>query len=165
MFAFSRADRAVAGVGAVVVVVLAVAVAAFGRTRNPEAWAIPLVRRATSELERRPSRGPIAVEAYGFWTVPLIAGQSLTLQLDVRGFRVGLNGRDHSGGPLGPHRQLPSDGSVAAIMFWGDPGVSPPPPQVEKLVVLPVDLVENGRQVVAGIGLAPAGTLAAKPFF
>jgi hypothetical protein len=165
MFDMSRAGRAVAGVGAVIVVMFAVAVADFGRTPNPEAWAIPLVRRATSELERRPSRGPYAVEAYGFWDVPLIAGQSLTLQLDVRGFRVGTNGRDRSGGSLGPQRQLPSDGTVAAILFWGDPGLGPPRAPVDRLVVLPVDLVENGRQVVAGIGVAAPGSPGARPFF
>lgn len=163
--AFVGVEGAVAAAGAVAAVVVAVAVAAFGRTPNPEAWAIPLVRRATSELERRPSRGPYAVEAFGFWNVPLVAGQALTLQLDVRSFRVGSNGNDRSGGSLGPHRQLPTDGSVAAIVFWGDPGVRPPPQPVDDLVVRPVDLVENGRQVVAGVGVAPPGTPGARPFF
>jgi len=97
--------------------------------------------------------------------VPLIAGQSLTLQLDVHGFRVGTNGRDRSGGSLGPHRQLPTDGSVAAILFWGDPGVGPPRGPVERLVEKPVDLIENGRRVVAGIGVAAPGSPAAVPFF
>jgi hypothetical protein len=54
---------------------------------------------------------------------------------------------------------------VAAILFWGDPGLGPPRAPVDRLVVLPVDLVENGRQVVAGIGVAAPGSPGARPFF